>query len=123
MLSLNVGKGHEKDNLDGLNEAKKSLLRVDARTLFTSSSRASLERAVASREISLLNPILVHSRTTRKPFYVILHRIDVGVVIDLEPANSSDPTLLLAGVVQSQKLVVRAISRLQSLPGGYRGYV
>ncbi|PWA87531.1 GAF domain-containing protein [Artemisia annua] len=118
MLSLNVDKDQEKDNLDGLNEAKKSLLGVDARTLFTSSSRASLERAVASREISLLNPIWVHSRTTRKPFYAILHRIDVGVVIDLEPANSSDPTFLLAGAVQSQKLVVRAISRLQSLPGG-----
>ncbi|GJT46569.1 phytochrome E [Tanacetum coccineum] len=113
MLSLNVD-----DYLDGPNEAKKSLLGVDARTLFTSSSRASLERAVASREISLLNPIWVHSRTTRKPFYAILHRIDVGVVIDLEPANSSDPTLLFAGAVQSQKLVVRAISRLQSLPGG-----
>nr|GEW61991.1 phytochrome E [Tanacetum cinerariifolium] len=113
MLSLNVD-----DYLDGPNEAKTSLLGVDARTLFTSSSRASLERAVASREISLLNPIWVHSRTTRKPFYAILHRIDVGVVIDLEPANSSDHTLLLAGAVQSQKLVVRAISRLQSLPGG-----
>ncbi|KAL7591631.1 hypothetical protein Lser_V15G32621 [Lactuca serriola] len=96
----------------------KSLLGIDARTLFTSSSSISLQRAVASREITLLNPIWVHSKKTRKPFYAILHRIDVGVVIDLEPANSSDPTLLLAGAVQSQKLVVRASSRLQSLPGG-----
>ncbi|KAI3495546.1 hypothetical protein L1887_37889 [Cichorium endivia] len=101
-----------------LNLNKKSLLGIDARTLFASSSRDSLERAVASREITLLNPIWVHSRSTHKPFYAILHRIDVGVVIDLEPANSSDPTLLLAGAVQSQKLVVRASSRLQSLPGG-----
>lgn len=112
MLSLNL------DNPNDLNEPNKSLIGIDARTLFTSSSRASLERAVASREITLLNPIWVHSRSTRKPFYAILHRIDVGVVIDLEPANSDDPTLLLAGAVQSQKLVVRAISRLQSLPGG-----
>ncbi|XP_076906207.1 phytochrome E-like [Bidens hawaiensis] len=101
-----------------LDDCKKSLLGIDARTLFTSSSRVSLERAVASREITLLNPIWVHSRTTRKLFYAILHRIDVGVVIDLEPANSSDPRLLLSGAVQSQKLVVRAISRLQSLPSG-----
>ncbi|KAL3345052.1 hypothetical protein AABB24_024152 [Solanum stoloniferum] len=97
---------------------KLGLIGVDARTLFTSSSGDSLAKVMASREISLLNPIWVHSRTTRKPFYAILHRIDVGIVIDLEPANSSDPALLLAGAVQSQKLAVRSISRLQSLPGG-----
>ncbi|XP_060196071.1 phytochrome E isoform X1 [Lycium barbarum] len=95
-----------------------SLIGVDARTLFTPSSGDSLAKAMASREISLLNPIWVHSRSTHKPFYAILHRIDVGIVIDLEPANSSDPALLLAGAVQSQKLAVRSISRLQSLPGG-----
>lgn len=95
-----------------------SLIGIDARTLFTLSSRASLAKAVASREISLLNPIWVHSKSNQKPFYAVLHRIDVGIVIDLEPANSGDPALLLAGAVQSQKLAVRAISRLQSLPGG-----
>ncbi|XP_075106270.1 phytochrome E-like isoform X1 [Nicotiana tabacum] len=95
-----------------------TLIGVDARTLFTPSSGASLAKAMTSREISLLNPIWVHSRSTHKPFYAILHRIDVGIVIDLEPANSSDPALLLAGAVQSQKLAVRSISRLQSLPGG-----
>ncbi|KAK7304713.1 hypothetical protein VNO77_42599 [Canavalia gladiata] len=94
-----------------------SLIGVDATTLFTPPSGTSLAKAVASREISLLNPIWVYARTTQKPFYAILHRIDVGVVIDLEPARSSDPALSLAGAVQSQKLAVRAISRLQSLPG------
>ncbi|XP_055803662.1 phytochrome E isoform X2 [Solanum dulcamara] len=97
---------------------KLGLIGVDARTLFTPSSGDSLAKVAASREISLLNPIWVHSRTTHKPFYAILHRIDVGIVIDLEPANTSDPALLLAGAVQSQKLAVRSISRLQSLPGG-----
>ncbi|PIA30054.1 hypothetical protein AQUCO_05700038v1 [Aquilegia coerulea] len=94
------------------------LLGVDARTLFTPSSGASLGRVVAAREISLLNPIWVHSRNTQKPFYAILHRIDVGIVIDLEPARSGDPAFTVAGAVQSQRLAVRAISRLQSLPGG-----
>ncbi|KAK9267397.1 hypothetical protein L1049_009822 [Liquidambar formosana] len=94
------------------------LIGIDARTLFTPSSGASLAKAIASREISLLNPIWVHTRSTQKPFYAILHRIDVGIVIDLEPAWSGDPALSLAGAVQSQKLAVRAISRLQSLPGG-----
>ncbi|PHT55727.1 Phytochrome E [Capsicum baccatum] len=96
----------------------KGLIGVDARTLFTPSSGDSLAKVMASRELSLLNPIWVHSRSNHKPFYAILHRIDVGIVIDLEPANSSDPALLLAGAVQSQKLAVRSITRLQSLPGG-----
>ncbi|KAF5197820.1 Phytochrome [Thalictrum thalictroides] len=94
------------------------LLGVDARTLFTPASGESLARAAAAQEISLLNPIWVHSRNTQKPFYAILHRIDVGIVIDLEPAHSGDPAFTIAGAVQSQKLAVRAISRLQSLPGG-----
>ncbi|KAG7547079.1 PAS domain [Arabidopsis suecica] len=96
----------------------KGLIGIDARTLFTPSSGASLAKAASFTEISLLNPVLVHSRTTQKPFYAILHRIDAGIVMDLEPAKSADPALTLAGAVQSQKLAVRAISRLQSLPGG-----
>ncbi|KAF7803213.1 phytochrome E isoform X2 [Senna tora] len=94
------------------------LVGVDVTTLFTPSSGASIAKAAASKEISLLNPIWVYSGTTQKPFYAILHRIDVGIMIDLEPARSSDPALSLAGAVQSQKLAVRAISRLQSLPVG-----
>ncbi|KAL2348128.1 hypothetical protein Fmac_002128 [Flemingia macrophylla] len=41
-----------------------------------------------------------------------------AVVINLEPAASSDPTLSIAGDIQSQKLAVYAISYLQSLPAG-----
>nr|BBA84351.1 phytochrome E [Cardamine glauca] len=96
----------------------KGLIGIDARTLFSPSSGASLSKAASFTEISLLNPVLVHSKTTHKPFYAILHRIDAGIVIDLEAAKSGDPALTLAGAVQSQKLAVRAISRLQSLPGG-----
>ncbi|XP_020108073.1 phytochrome B-like isoform X3 [Ananas comosus] len=95
-------------------------LGCDARSLFAPASAALLERAAAAREISLLNPLWVHSRAaSAKPFYAILHRVDVGIVVDLEPApRSDDPTLSVAGAVQSQKLAVRAISRLQALPGG-----
>ncbi|GKU94263.1 hypothetical protein SLEP1_g7783 [Rubroshorea leprosula] len=112
MLGLNM----DDDDLESI--GSKGLIGIDARILFTPSSGASLAKAAASREISLLNPILVYSRSKHKPFYAILHRIDVGIVIDLEPARSGDPALSLAGAVQSQKLAVRAITRLQSLPGG-----
>ncbi|KAL1214423.1 Phytochrome B [Cardamine amara subsp. amara] len=91
---------------------------TDVRSLFAPSSSNLLERAFVAREITLLNPVWIHSKNTGKPFYAILHRIDVGVVIDLEPARTEDPALSIAGAVQSQKLAVRAISQLQSLPGG-----
>ncbi|CAI0560819.1 unnamed protein product [Linum tenue] len=94
------------------------LIGTDARTLFTPPSGASLASAAAARELSFLNPVWVYSRVTNKPFYAVLHRVDVGIVIDLEPARSSDPAFSRAGAVQSQKLAVQAISRLQSLPGG-----
>ncbi|PIN01249.1 hypothetical protein CDL12_26240 [Handroanthus impetiginosus] len=105
-----------KNLVDGKNLM--GLIGIDARTLFTPSSRAPLAIAVASREISFLNPIWVHSKSDHRPFYAILHRIDVGIVMDLEPAHSGDPEMVHAGAVQSQKLAVQAISRLQSLPGG-----
>lgn len=91
---------------------------ADVRTLFTPSSSVLLEKAFGAREITLLNPIWIHSKSSGKPFYAILHRVDVGIVIDLEPARTEDPALSIAGAVQSQKLAVRAISHLQSLPGG-----
>ncbi|XP_071727145.1 phytochrome B-like [Rutidosis leptorrhynchoides] len=99
---------------------KQEILKIgtDVKTLFTPSSSVLLERAIRAREITLLNPLWIHSKNSGKPFYAILHRIDVGIVIDLEPARTEDPALSIAGAVQSQKLAVRAISNLQSLPGG-----
>lgn len=88
------------------------------RSLFAPSSSGPIEKAASAREISILNPLWIHSRASGRPFYAIIHRIDVGLVIDLEPARSEDPALSIAGAVQSQKLAVRAISRLQALPGG-----
>ncbi|KAK6154876.1 hypothetical protein DH2020_009124 [Rehmannia glutinosa] len=84
------------DMLGIKNLVEASLIGIDARTLFTPSSRASLAKAVASRDLSFLNPIWVHSRTNHRPFYAVLHRIDVGIVIDLEPAHSGDPAMVHA---------------------------
>ncbi|KAG0462240.1 hypothetical protein HPP92_020716 [Vanilla planifolia] len=107
-------------SLEDDNQKKPEPLAIgaDARTLFTPSGSVLLERAANAREITLLNPLWVHSRNSGKPFYAILHRIDVGIVIDLEPARTEDPALSAVGAVQSQKLAVRAISSLQALPGG-----
>ncbi|RWR94318.1 phytochrome B [Cinnamomum micranthum f. kanehirae] len=101
-----------------LDRAPALTIGTDVRTLFTPSSTLLLEKAAGAREITLLNPVWIHAKNSGKPFYAILHRIDVGIVIDLEPARAEDPALSIAGAVQSQKLAVRAISRLQALPGG-----
>ncbi|KAK9153222.1 hypothetical protein Sjap_000702 [Stephania japonica] len=96
----------------------KPLLGLDARELFTRSSAEALTKATSSTDISLLNPILVHSSHSQSPFYAALHRVDVGLVVDLEPARLGDPAFAVAGPMHSQKLAVQAITRLQSVPPG-----
>ncbi|KVI10608.1 GAF domain-containing protein [Cynara cardunculus var. scolymus] len=91
---------------------------TDVRTLFRSSSASALQKAANFAEVNLLNPILVHCRSSGKPFYAILHRNDVGLVIDLEPVNPADVPVTAAGALKSYKLAAKAISRLQSLQSG-----
>ncbi|XP_021889944.1 phytochrome C-like [Carica papaya] len=90
----------------------------DVRTLFRSPGAAALQRAANLDEVNLLNPVLVHGKTSGKPFYAILHRIDVGLVIELEQVNPAEAPATAAGALQSYKLAAKAISRLQSLPSG-----
>ncbi|KAH9618084.1 hypothetical protein KSS87_020112 [Heliosperma pusillum] len=119
MLGFTFNPHHTVPCIDGgVNKVEILTIGVDVRTLFMPSSGLLLEKAFSAREITLLNPVWIHSKASGKPLYAILHRIDVGIVIDLEPARTEDPALSIAGAVQSQKLAVRAISHLQSLPGG-----
>nr|AHZ63987.1 phytochrome [Hedwigia ciliata] len=91
---------------------------TDARALFTPSSASALERAAAAQDFSMTNPISVHSRSSGKPFYAIVHRVDVGIVLDFEPVRPNDVIVSTAGALHSHKLAAKAIARLQSLPGG-----
>ncbi|WOK99688.1 phytochrome C [Canna indica] len=91
---------------------------TDVRSLFRSPSSVALQKAASFGEVNLLNPILVHCRSSGKPFYAIMHRIDVGLVIDLEPVNPADVPVTAAGALKSYKLAAKAISRLQALPSG-----
>ncbi|URD99600.1 hypothetical protein MUK42_34505 [Musa troglodytarum] len=45
-----------------------------------------------------------------------MHRIDVGLVTDLEPVNPVDVPVTAVGALKSYKLAAKAISWLQSLP-------
>ncbi|KAK8588531.1 hypothetical protein V6N12_022964 [Hibiscus sabdariffa] len=90
----------------------------DVRTLFSSPGATALQKAANFEEVNLLNPILVHCKTSGKPFYAILHRIEAALVIDLEPVNPAEVPITAAGALKSYKLAAKAISRLQSLPSG-----
>jgi len=65
-------------------------LGIDARSLLTPASAAALEKAASAQDVSMMNPVSVQCRSSQKPFYAMLHRIDVGLVIDLEPVHTGE---------------------------------
>ncbi|XP_073311914.1 phytochrome A-like [Primulina huaijiensis] len=91
---------------------------IDIRTIFTGPSASALQKALGFGEVSLLNPVLVHCKTSGKPFYAIIHRVTGSLVIDFEPVKPHDVPMTAAGALQSYKLAAKAITRLQSLPSG-----
>ncbi|XP_028753526.1 phytochrome B-like [Neltuma alba] len=105
-------------SVPSLEECEALEIGSDLRNFFTPFSVLQLGKAFEAVELSQLNPIWVRSGNSEKPFYAILHRIDVGVVIDFEPARTEDPELSISRWMQSQKLAGRAISRFKSFPGG-----
>ncbi|KAL5582768.1 hypothetical protein UlMin_015210 [Ulmus minor] len=91
---------------------------TDVKTIFTAPSASALQKALGFGEVSLLNPILVHCKTSGKPFYAIVHRVTGSLVIDFEPVKPYEVPMTAAGALQSYKLAAKAITRLQSLPSG-----
>ncbi|XP_059648350.1 phytochrome A1 [Cornus florida] len=91
---------------------------TDVRTIFTGPSAAALQKALGFGEVSLLNPILVHCKTSGKPFYAIVHRVTGSLIIDFEPVKPYEVPMTAAGALQSYKLAAKAINRLQTLSSG-----
>ncbi|WOH15850.1 hypothetical protein DCAR_0935396 [Daucus carota subsp. sativus] len=100
------------------NEISGNMMGVDMRSLFAPEESLRLANTIRSHQSQVSNPLCVYSRVSKRPFYAILHRIDVGYVIDFEPLETETPSLFIAGVLQSQKLAMYAMTRLQSLPHG-----
>ncbi|KAL3651454.1 Phytochrome A1 [Castilleja foliolosa] len=90
----------------------------DVRTIFTAPSASALQKALGFGEVSLLNPILVHCKTSGKPYYAIIHRVTGSMIIDFEPVKPHEVPMTAAGALQSYKLAAKAITRLQALPSG-----
>ncbi|XP_030540685.1 phytochrome A [Rhodamnia argentea] len=91
---------------------------TDVRTIFTAPSASALHKVFGFADVSLLNPILVHCKTSGKPFYGIVHRVTGSIIIDFEPVKPYEVPMTAAGALQSYKLAAKAIARLQSLPSG-----
>nr|AVL25509.1 phytochrome A [Chrysanthemum lavandulifolium] len=91
---------------------------TDVRTIFAGPSATALFKALGFGEVSLLNPILVHCKTSGKPFYAIIHRVTGSLIIDFEPVMPNEVPMTAAGALQSYKHAAKAIARLQSLPSG-----
>ncbi|KAK9670053.1 hypothetical protein RND81_13G173600 [Saponaria officinalis] len=91
---------------------------TDIRTIFTAPSASALQKALGFADVSLLNPILVHCKSSGKPLYAIVHRVTGSLVIDFEPVKPYDVPMTAAGALQSYKLAAKAITRLQALPSG-----
>ncbi|OAY42472.1 phytochrome A [Manihot esculenta] len=91
---------------------------TDIRTIFTAPSASALQKALGFGDVSLLNPILVHCKTSGKPFYAIVHRVTGSFIVDFEPVKPYEVPMTAAGALQSYKLAAKAITRLQSLPSG-----
>nr|CAB3452730.1 unnamed protein product [Digitaria exilis] len=91
---------------------------TNVRSLFTDPGATSLQKALGFADVSLLNPILVQCKTSGKAFYAIVHRATGCLVVDFEPVKSTEFLSTPAGALQSYKLAAKAISKIQSLPGG-----
>ncbi|KAK6915755.1 PAS fold [Dillenia turbinata] len=91
---------------------------TDIKTIFTTPSASALQKALGFGDVTLLNPILVHCKTSGKPFYAIVHRVTGSFIIDFEPVKPYEVPMTAAGALQSYKLAAKAIARLQSLPSG-----
>ncbi|XP_010247866.1 PREDICTED: phytochrome A [Nelumbo nucifera] len=91
---------------------------TDVRSIFTTPSASALQKALGFGDVSLLNPILVHCKTSGKPFYAIAHRVTGSLIIDFEPVKPYEVPMTAAGALQSYKLAAKAIARLQALPSG-----
>ncbi|KAJ0780949.1 putative PAS domain, phytochrome, GAF domain, histidine kinase/HSP90-like ATPase [Helianthus annuus] len=91
---------------------------TDVRTVFSGPSVNALFKALKFGEVSLLNPILVHCKTSGKPFYAIIHRVTGSLIIDFEPVMPNEAPTTASGSLQSYKYAGKAIARLQSLPSG-----
>nr|XP_004494497.1 phytochrome A-like isoform X1 [Cicer arietinum]XP_012569651.1 phytochrome A-like isoform X1 [Cicer arietinum] len=91
---------------------------TDIRSIFTDPSASSFRKALGCVDVSFLNPILVHCKTSRKSFYAIIHCVNGSLIVDFEPIGPHEVTMTAAGALQSYKLAAKSITRLQSLPSG-----
>ncbi|XP_066309497.1 phytochrome a-like [Miscanthus floridulus] len=99
-------------------DAPKIKIGTNVQSIFSSRSVAALHKALKFDDVSLLNPIIVQCKTSGKQMYAIVHRSTGSLVVDLEPVKHTEFPSIATGTTQSYKHATKAISKMQSLPGG-----
>ncbi|KAK1401999.1 Phytochrome A [Heracleum sosnowskyi] len=94
------------------------LTTIDAKLHAEYEETVALQKAVGFADINLLNPILVHCKSSGKPYYAIAHRVTGSLIIDFEPVKPYEVFITAAGALQSYKLASKSVNRLQALSGG-----
>jgi hypothetical protein len=84
---------------------------------FEDDTLASLRRAFASNDLEVQAPLVGTMRHLPRKAFLILHRTDEGIVIDIEPIDE-DVSTILQGSLHTHSLAKSAVSRLQHLAGG-----
>ncbi|KAF8730729.1 hypothetical protein HU200_016591 [Digitaria exilis] len=87
-------------------------------SLFADPGATMLSMVLGHADASSLNPILIESKSSDKLFYAIVHHATGCLVVDFEPENSSEFPTAVAWASLSYKFAAKAISKIQSLPGG-----
>eukprot|EP00899_Mesostigma_viride_P003568 jgi/Mesvir1/13211/Mv06169-RA.1 len=98
---------------------KHAIIGQDSLSLFSVAAAAHLKKAASSKDLGVVNPVAVFAAGTGKPFFAIMHRNDVGLVIDLEPIHPQANTgPAQAGALASHKLASDSVAKLQCVGPG-----
>ncbi|TVU05388.1 hypothetical protein EJB05_48548, partial [Eragrostis curvula] len=97
-----------------------SIIGIHVLSLFAEPGASKLEKALGGAKVSLLNPIMVQTKTSNKEFYAFLHSTTSCVVIDFEPVVPVNFPAMASTYTDMQpfNLAFEAFSKLQSLHGG-----
>nr|AYW35333.1 phytochrome [Spirogyra varians] len=97
-------------------EAMADMLERDVFAYFSPQSIKSIKNALQFSDLSLANPISVKTAKTNRKLYAILHAVDEGIVMDLEPLWNDEAIGGDVIAIDKHSRVSASIGKLQSLP-------
>eukprot|EP00850_Spirogloea_muscicola_P017225 SM000146S00945 [mRNA] locus=s146:67237:84897:- [translate_table: standard] len=92
-----------------------ALLGRDVRSFLISDSPNAFETAFTYDDISIANPLVVRTAKARRPIYAIMHRLQEGVVIDLEPIAAEEANEMEERALEKHDRASASIAKLQAM--------